>query len=159
MAPVIAWRQPAIILCFTLTSLEHSMSNDDFQEGLARRTQLLGEAYVAKALHQAPEFNRDIQEYITGAVWGQVWSSGELGLRERILVTVSLVCAQGKTTEMKVHMRNALRNGIKPEELKALFFHVAGYCGAPASQECFRAYHEVVAAMAEETAAAASAGR
>ena len=126
------------------------MSNDDFKEGLARRTQLLGEAYVGKALHQAPAFNRDIQEYITGAVWGRVWSSGELPLRERILVTVSLACALGKVTEMKVHLRNALRNGIKPEELKAVFFHVAGYCGAPASQECFRAYHEVVASMHAE---------
>ena len=126
------------------------MSNEDFKEGLARRTQLLGEAYVGKALHQAPAFNRDIQEYITGAVWGRVWSSGELPLRERILVTVSLVCALGKTTEMKVHLRNALRNGIQPEELKAVFFHVAGYCGAPASQECFRAYHDVVASMQAE---------
>lgn len=133
------------------------MSNDDFQQGLARRTALLGEDYVNKALNQAPEFNREIQEYITGAVWGQVWSAGELSLRERILVTVSLVSAQARTTEMKVHIRNALRNGIRPEELKALFFHVAGYCGAPTAQECFRAYHEVVAAMAAETADAAKA--
>lgn len=128
------------------------MSKQDFEQGLARRTALLGEAYVNKALNQAPAFNREIQEYITGAVWGQVWSAGELSLRERILVTVSLVSAQARTTEMKVHIRNALRNGIKPEELKALFFHVAGYCGAPTAQECFRAYHEVVAAMAAETA-------
>lgn len=129
------------------------MSNKDFEEGLARRTQLLGEAYVTKAMHQAPAFNREIQEYITGAVWGRVWSSGEMSLRERTLVTVSLVCALGCTTEMKVHLRNALRNGITPDELKALFFHVAGYCGAPAAQECFRAYHEVVAAMAAEAEA------
>jgi 4-carboxymuconolactone decarboxylase len=126
------------------------MSNKDFEQGLARRTELLGEAYVAKAMHQAPAFNREIQEYITEAVWGKVWSSGEMSLRERTLVTVSLVCALGRTAEMKVHLRNALRNGIQPEELKALFFHVAGYCGAPAAQECFRAYHEVVAAMAAE---------
>jgi 4-carboxymuconolactone decarboxylase len=126
------------------------MSNKDFEQGLARRTELLGEAYVAKAMHQAPAFNREIQEYITEAVWGKVWSSGEMSLRERTLVTVSLVCALGRTAEMKVHLRNALRNGIRPEELKALFFHVAGYCGAPAAQECFRAYHEVVAAMAAE---------
>lgn len=128
------------------------MSDPDFEEGLARRTALLGEAYVDKALKQAPEFNREIQEYITSAVWGRVWSSGELSLRERILVTVSLVSAQARSTEMKVHIRNALRNGIKPEELKALFFHVAGYCGAPTAQECFRAYHEVVATMAAEAA-------
>ncbi|HSW14432.1 MAG TPA: carboxymuconolactone decarboxylase family protein, partial [Solimonas sp.] len=127
---------------------------EDFEEGLARRTQLLGEAYVTQALHQAPEFNRDIQQYVTEAVWGKVWSGGELPVRERILVTVSLICAMGKTTEMKVHLRNALRNGIKPEELKALFFHVAGYCGAPAALECYRAYHEVVAGMAAETAKA-----
>ena len=40
------------------------MSNKDFEEGLARRTQLLGEAYVTKAMHQAPAFNREIQEYL-----------------------------------------------------------------------------------------------
>jgi 4-carboxymuconolactone decarboxylase len=133
------------------------MSQDDFKEGLARRTELLGAAYVTQALHQAPEFNRDIQQYVTESVWGKVWSSGELPLRERTLITVSLVAAQGRTTELKVHLRNALRNGIRPEELKALFFHVAGYCGAPAALECHRAYHEVVAAMAAESASAGAA--
>jgi len=127
------------------------MSSEDFKEGLARRTQLLGEAYVQKAMREAPEFNRDIQQYVTEAVWGRVWSGGELPLRERTLVTLSLICALGKYHEMKVHLRNALRNGIRPEELKALFFHVAGYCGAPAALECHRAYHEVVAAMAAES--------
>jgi len=127
------------------------MSQEDFKEGLARRTQLLGEAYVQKAMHEAPEFNRDIQQYVTEAVWGRVWSGGDLPLRERTLVTLSLICALGKYHEMKVHLRNALRNGIRPEELKALFFHVAGYCGAPAALECHRAYHEVVAAMAAES--------
>lgn len=126
------------------------MSSEDLEKGLARRTELLGEAYVANAMHNAPEFNRDIQAYVTEAVWGKVWSGGELGLRERTLITVALVSAMGRTNEMKVHIRNALRNGIQPEELKALFFHVTGYCGAPAGLECHRAYHEVVAAMAAE---------
>ncbi|MGH8517638.1 MAG: hypothetical protein ACREUE_09275 [Panacagrimonas sp.] len=44
------------------------MSTKDFEEGLARRTALLGHAYVDKALKQAPEFNREIQECITSAV-------------------------------------------------------------------------------------------
>lgn len=127
------------------------MSKDSFHAGLARRKQLLGEAHVAKAMDQAPDFNRDIQHYITEAVWGMVWSGGELAVRDRILVTVALVCALGKVPEMKVHLRAALRNGITPEQLKGIFFHVAGYCGAPAAQECFRVYHEVVAALEAET--------
>jgi 4-carboxymuconolactone decarboxylase len=128
------------------------MSEDDYKQGLARRTKLLGEAYVAKAMQQAPEFNQDFQRYVTEAVWGKVWSGGSLPERDRILVTLSMVCALGKGPEMRVHLRSALRNGISPEEIKSVFFHVGGYCGAPAALECFRAMQDVTAAMATEAA-------
>jgi len=130
------------------------MSEETFKKGLERRTAVMGEAYVAQSMRNAPEFNSDFQRYLTENIWGTVWSGGAINsTRERILITLSMVCALGKTTEMKGHMRGALANGITPEELKSVFFHAAGYAGMPAALECFRAFHEVRTAWEAEASA------
>lgn len=127
------------------------MSEDKYVKGLNRRTEVLGEAYVAQAMHNAPEFNKDFQKFLTETIWGSVWDGGAItDNRERSLITLSMVCALGKYNEIKIHIRAALRMGIAPEELKSIFYHVAGYCGAPAALECFRAYHEAKAAFDAE---------
>jgi len=130
------------------------MSEKRFQEGLERRKRVLGEAHVARAMDQAPEFTRDFQDFMTEYVWGGVWSAGGItSLRERSLIVTSILCALGKGHEMRLHMRGALRNGVTPEELKSVIYHILGYCGAPAALECFRAYAEAKAAFDAEQAA------
>lgn len=47
---------------------------DSYEAGLKIRTKVLGEAHVQKSLADVDDFNRDLQQIVTGFAWGQIWS-------------------------------------------------------------------------------------
>ena len=119
-------------------------SDDAFQNGLATRTQVMGQAFVDKAFAGMTEFTEPIQHHITRAAWGDTWQRDGLDLKTRSLITVAMLTALGKSHELKGHVRGALNNGVTPEELQEIFLHAAIYCGVPAAVEGFRTAAEVV---------------
>lgn len=115
-----------------------------FEKGLATRRQVMGEDFVAKALDNATDFTRPIQEHITAKAWGDVWQRPGLDLKTRSLITVAMLTALGKPHELKGHVRGALNNGVTPAELQEVLLHAAVYCGVPAAVDAFRTAAEVV---------------
>jgi 4-carboxymuconolactone decarboxylase len=115
-----------------------------FQNGLATRTQVMGQAFVDKAFAGMTEFTEPIQHHITRAAWGDTWQRDGLDLKTRSLITVAMLTALGKSHELKGHVRGALNNGATKEELQEVLLHAAIYCGVPAAVEGFRAAAEVV---------------
>ena len=115
-----------------------------FQNGLAKRTQVMGQPFVDKAFDGMTEFTKPIQHHITRAAWGDTWQRDGLDLKTRSLITVAMLTALGKTHELKGHVRGALNNGATKEELQEVLLHAAIYCGVPTAVEGFRAAAEVV---------------
>ena len=120
------------------------MSQDDFQRGLATRTQVMGQAFVDKAFADLDGFSRPLQEFLTEHAWGSTWQREGIELRTRSLVTVGMLAALGRSTELKGHVRGALNNGASLVELREVLLHSAVYAGAPAAVEAFRAAREVL---------------
>ena len=118
--------------------------DDRFEKGLALRRKVLGDAHVDRSLKARDEFTQDIQQLITEIGWGTIWSRPGLSLRERSMITVSILAALGKSHELKHHLIGALNNGLSKTELTELFIHSGLYCGFPAAQEGIRALREVV---------------
>jgi len=115
-----------------------------FQNGLAKRTQVMGQAFVNKAFGGATDFTLPIQHHITRAAWGDSWQRDTLDLKTRSLITVAMLTALGKQHELKAHVRGALNNGASKEELQEVLLHAAIYCGVPAAVDAFRSAAEVV---------------
>jgi len=115
-----------------------------FQNGLAKRTQVMGLPFVDKAFAGASDFTLPMQHHITRAAWGDSWQRDGLDLKTRSLITVAMLTALGKTHELKGHVRGALNNGATKEELQEVLLHAAIYCGVPTAVEGFRAAAEVV---------------
>jgi 4-carboxymuconolactone decarboxylase len=115
-----------------------------FQNGLAKRTQVMGQPFVDKAFAGASDFTLPMQHHITRAAWGDTWQRDGLDLKTRSLITVAMLTALGKTHELKGHVRGALNNGATKEELQEVLLHAAIYCGVPTAVEGFRAAAEVV---------------
>ena len=115
-----------------------------FQNGLATRTKVVGQAYVDKAFAGASDFTLPIQHHITRAAWGDIWQREGLDLKTRSLITVAMLTALGKTQELKAHVRGALNNGATEEELQEVLLQATIYCGVPAAVEGFRAATEVI---------------
>ena len=118
--------------------------DSQFNKGLATRKQVMGEDFVAKALGQATDFTRPMQQYITRNAWGDVWQREGLDLKTRSLITVAMLTALGKQHELKGHVRGALNNGATVAEIQEVLLHASIYCGVPAAVEAFRSAAEVV---------------
>ena len=120
------------------------------QRGLALRREVLGDQHVANSLAAATEFTRPIQEYITEACWGDVWTRPGLDRRTRSLVTLAMLTALNRMTELGVHVRGARRNGCTEQEIQEVLLQAAAYCGAPAALEAFRVAEKVLAEFRTE---------
>jgi 4-carboxymuconolactone decarboxylase len=130
---------------------DSALINDPaFQQGLATRTQVMGESFVDRAFTNATEYTLPMQEFITRNAWGNVWQRPGLDLKTRSMVTVAMLTALGKQTELKGHVRGALNNGVTPEEIREIMLHATVYCGFPAAIDAFRSATEVVEGLASK---------
>ena len=112
--------------------------------GLGLRRQVLGNGYVDKALAAATDFSRPIQDYVTEACWGDIWSRPGLELRTRSLITLAMLTALNRMHELAAHVRGARRNGCTESEIREVLLQTAAYCGAPAALESFRVAERVL---------------
>lgn len=108
------------------------------------RREVMGDAFVDRALAGASEFTQPMQELINDACWGTVWARDGIDRRTRSLVTIAMLTALKAPQELKGHVRGALNNGATVDEIREVLLHSIAYCGAPACQEAFRAAREVI---------------
>ena len=126
---------------------QQTTPSKDYDQGLATRRQVMGDAFVDRALGNATPFTQPLQDYITRNAWGDVWQRPGLDRRTRSLITVAMLVAMGKQHELKGHVRGALNNGVTAAELQEVLLHASIYCGLPAAAEAFRTTAEVVEAV------------
>ncbi|MGM8871391.1 carboxymuconolactone decarboxylase family protein [Psychrobacter sp. 2Y5] len=124
-----------------------SNNNDDlsnYEKGLKVRTEVMGEAHVKRSLDAATAFTQPLQDWIIEHAWGTTWQDDNVLPRKyRSLITLGFLVAQKSPTELKGHIRGAINNGASPLEIREVLMHSLPYCGAPATQEAFRAAIEV----------------
>lgn len=123
------------------------MGNERFDKGMAIRREALGDAYVDRAMAAADDFTRPFQELVTEYVWGAGWSEGVLTRRERSLITMMIVGALNRATELRIHIEAAVRNGCSREEIGDALTQLTLYAGAPAGVDAFRIASEVFAQL------------
>lgn len=119
------------------------MDKAKFEKGLKIRRQVLGNDYVDKAISQADEFSRPLQELVTEYCWGTVWARPELPRNIRSLINVAMLTALNRPHELKIHIQGALNNGCTKEEIREALLQTAIYCGVPAAVDSFRVMKEV----------------
>jgi 4-carboxymuconolactone decarboxylase len=118
--------------------------SENYDKGLEIRTKVMGPEFVEKALNNTTDFTAPVQDWINEHAWGSTWQRDGISLQTRSLVTIAMLAALKAPTELKGHVRGALNNGCSVEEIQEVLLHSAVYCGAPATQEAFRAALEVI---------------
>jgi len=74
---------------------------------------------------------RGLKELAINHLFAKVWTREGLSIRDRRLVTVALLAAQGRADQLRAHIRGA-RLGEDPlteVEIQELMIHVAHYAG------------------------------
>ena len=119
--------------------------NANYHKGLKVRTEVMGEQHVKRSLDSASPFTQPLQDWIIEHAWGSTWQDNTILPRKyRSLITMAFLIAQKSPNELKGHIRGAINNSASVAEIREVLMHSLPYCGAPATQEAFRAAIDVL---------------
>lgn len=76
-------------------------------------------------------------------LFGDVWARPELSPRDRSLVTVAALIANGNTEQLPGHLARAKQNGLTEAELAEVIIHLAFYAGWPRAMSAIKVARDV----------------
>ena len=120
------------------------MSEDQRQNGMQVRRQVLGDAHVDRAQGRRSPLTEEFQDLLTRYAWGEIWTRPGLDRRTRSCITIAMLVALGHGEELKLHLRGALNNGLTVDEIKEVLLQSAIYAGVPSANTAFRIAAEVL---------------
>src|SRR4030081_1136452 len=113
-------------------------------KGLKIRREMFGDEAVDKRTKAFGAFGEPLQHIINAYAYGDVWSRSALPLATKSLAMVAMMAASGHQNELRVHLKGALKNGCKVEEIQEILLLLTLYCGIPAANEAHRIAAEVL---------------
>lgn len=121
------------------------MTDDRYEAGMSVRRQVLGDEHVDSAVAATTELDADFQRFITETAWGTLWTRDDrLDRRTRSCITIALLTALRAESELALHLRAGLRNGLTAEEITEIIMHTAGYAGIPAANAAIAVAKQVL---------------
>ena len=124
-----------------------------YDDGMATRRRVLGDAHVDRAEAAKDNFDTPFQRLITESAWGSVWARDTISPRERSMLTIALLAGLGNDHELAMHIRATANTGASREDIAEALLHVAIYAGVPAANRAIRIAKGVFADMDAEKAA------
>jgi 4-carboxymuconolactone decarboxylase len=108
------------------------------------RREVLGDAYVDRAIANTTALTEPFQDFIIRYAWGSVWARDGLDRRSRSMITLAVLAALGREHEIGMHVRAARRNGLTVEEIGEILLHTGIYAGVPASNAALAIAQDVL---------------
>ncbi|MBT5187376.1 MAG: 4-carboxymuconolactone decarboxylase [Kordiimonadaceae bacterium] len=125
--------------------------SEKHDKGMAVRRKVLGDAHVDKTIEQKTDFDADFQDFITEGAWGSVWArDGALSLRDRSLLTLTLLASAGHDKEFEMHIRACKNTGATKEDVKETLLHMGVYVGVPISNHYIKIAKKIYDEMDKE---------
>ena len=118
--------------------------SERFERGLATQRKLdptISEEVLAALADVAPDFGRLTIEF----PFGDIYSRPGLDLKQRQIVTMSVLAALGQERQLKVHIRFARQVGLTDEEIVEILMQISVYAGWGRALDGLRAAKEVFA--------------
>ena len=111
--------------------------------GLKTRKEVLGAAYVDKAMASVDDFNRPFVELLNTYCWNDIWNRPGLDRKQRSILNLGMLIALNRGADLKLHINGALNNGLTKEDIREVLMQTAIYCGVPAAVTAFHIAREV----------------
>ena len=97
----------------------------------------------SRAQQLVGDFAPKLAQLTDDVLFGDVWERAELSPRDRSLVTVAALIANGNTEQLTGHLNRAKQNGLSEVELAEVIIHLAFYAGWPRAMSAVRVAREV----------------
>jgi 3-oxoadipate enol-lactonase/4-carboxymuconolactone decarboxylase len=139
---------------FLLAKPDVAAAADTLHEaGLARRREILGDAWVDRSLANRTPFSADFQAMIARVAWHEIWNRPGLDERTRRLLVIAITAALGRWEEFAMHVRIGLTaGGFTRDELKEVLMQTAIYAGLPVGNTGFAEAGKIIAELDGATA-------
>jgi 4-carboxymuconolactone decarboxylase len=97
----------------------------------------------SRAQQLVGDFAPKLAQLTDDVLFGDVWERAELSKRDRSLITVAALIANGNTEQLTGHLSRAKQNGLAETELAEVIIHLAFYAGWPRAMSAVRVAREV----------------
>ena len=74
------------------------------QSGVEVRRQVMGDAFVDRALGNATEFTQPLQDFVNEHAWGGVWNREGLPLKTRSLITLAALTEREEVAHIETRL-------------------------------------------------------
>lgn len=95
-------------------------------------------------------FAPKLVELTDNVLFGDMWERTDLSKRDRSLVTVAALVALNRPEQLRFHLPNAVKNGVKEDELIETITHLAFYSGWPNAMSCMAVAKELFGKRADK---------
>lgn len=124
---------------------------DRYENGMAARRAVLGDAHVDRAEAAKTDFDKPFQTLITEGAWGTLWADETISRRERSMLTLALLAATGNFEEIPMHIRATANTGASRKDVIQAFMHVAVYAGVPKANHAIKLAKKTYEEMEAQT--------
>lgn len=121
-----------------------------YEQGMATRRKVLGDAHVDRAEAAKTAFDEPYQDLITESAWAHVWSRDTISKRERSMITLALLAALGNYEEVAMHTRATANTGASRDDIMEAMLHVAIYAGVPRANHAIKIVKQTLDEMDKE---------
>ena len=84
-------------------------------------------------------------------LFAELWTRDTLSMRDKRILLMGMIAAQGETMTFKIQTKAALKNGeLSPEEVRELHLFIAQYCGYPRAAGMLGPMEEAIAEYQKE---------
>lgn len=97
---------------------------------------------LTPALTLVGDFAPKLAALTDDVLFGDVWERPDLSKRDRSLVTVAALIANGNTEQLANHLRRAKENGLSETKLAEVITHLAFYAGWPRAMSAINVARE-----------------
>jgi 4-carboxymuconolactone decarboxylase len=124
------------------------MSDYDRSKGEAKFNEVYGSDLAALPAAGASPYI----DYMLETLFGVLWQDAALSIRERRLLVIGVLAAQGEDATLGIQLRCALNRGeLTSAQLQPLATFLTQYVGYPRGSRLLRVCNEVTAAAAAVT--------
>jgi 4-carboxymuconolactone decarboxylase len=120
------------------------MANEHREKGI----EMFNEVYC-NDLPQPPETGKDrFFDYMLDTVFGQLWADETLSIRDRRLLLLGAIAAQGEDMTFTIQLRSALKRGeLDEKQVHEIVTFLTAYVGYPRGAKMRMASMTVLAQM------------
>ena len=120
-----------------------SSLEERYNRGLEMRQTMAAGDFRHFTLPGIDQLAPDLKRIVDEALFGSIWTRGELDLKRRCLCTLSALLTLGHLQLLRRHIERALNVGMAPEAVVEIFIQMTFYAGVPAVETAMSIAKEI----------------